>query len=151
MKRPPLPPPLQGLLAALSMWGVARFGPPIAVAFPGQGAIAIAIASVGLAIDLISVAAFLRAKTTVNPMAPERAEHLVVDGLYRISRNPMYLGLLLILIGWGVWLGNPLSLLIIPAWMFVITEIQIKPEERALSQVFGDDYDAYRRRVRRWI
>ena len=102
-------------------------------------------------IEAVSVFAFLRARTTVTPLKPEKASTLVVSGLYRVSRNPMYLGMLILLIGWTLWLGNPASLLLLPVFVIYVTVFQIKPEEAALSEKFGSDFDAYRRRVRRWL
>ena len=84
-------------------------------------------------------------------MQPEKATRLVVGGLYRISRNPMYLGMLMVLIGIALWLGNPLNIALIGLFVALITELQIKPEEARLAEVFGDEYAAYKTRVRRWI
>ena len=146
-----VPPPLQGLIIAALMWAVSRYGPDLAFAVPGQGLAAIAFAAVGLAIELIATGAFIRAKTTVNPLRPSKADKLVVAGLYKFSRNPMYLGLLLLLIGWATYLASPLNLLLLAAFVWYITMFQIKPEEAALTEKFGEDYLAYKRRVRRWI
>ena len=84
-------------------------------------------------------------------MEPSKASRLVTDGVFRISRNPMYLGLELLLIGWAVWLGSASPWLIPPLFAVVITVVQIIPEERALGQRFGDQYRSYQRRVARWI
>ena len=97
------------------------------------------------------VGAFVHAKTTVNPLAPESAEELVTSGLFRFSRNPMYLGMLLVLTGGLIWLGAWSAMLAPILFIWVITEIQIKPEERALQQKFGDQFTLYRSRTRRWI
>ena len=146
-----IPPPVQGLIAGFAVWGLAKWFPEYVFSFPGQKPLAVAIASSGLLIDLVSVFAFFRAKTTVNPLSPQNTNTLVVSGLYKISRNPMYLGMLLILAGWTIWLGNPLGVL--PVFLFIvsITYLQIKPEEHALEEKFGDSYRDYKQRVRRWI
>ena len=150
--KPLIPPPALGLLFGLAMWALARSSAPdFAFAFPGQLWAALAVGGAGLAIDLVCVAAFFKRKTTVNPLAPAKAKALVTDGLYRISRNPMYLGMLLILFGWGVWLGSSLNIALIALFVWAITELQIKPEERALRDKFGQAYDDYCARVRRWI
>ncbi|MFN3960548.1 MAG: methyltransferase family protein [Parvularculaceae bacterium] len=149
--RPLIPPPVLALACGGLMWLVARQAPLPAVDFPGRLGLAAALAGAGLLIDLVSVAAFIRARTTVNPLAPEKANALVVEGLYRVSRNPMYLGMLLILLGWGLWLGQPLALIVVAGLVLLIERMQIVPEERALEEKFGDDYRAYRKRVRRWI
>jgi protein-S-isoprenylcysteine O-methyltransferase Ste14 len=84
-------------------------------------------------------------------MDPSRATRLVTDNVFSISRNPMYLGLLLLLIGRALWLGTLSVWLIPPLFLFVTTYVQIVPEEQALTQLFGAQYDAYRRDVARWI
>ena len=150
-RRPLIPPPLIALACGAIMWAIARKTGLAPLEFPGRAALAALLAGAGLLIDLVSVAAFIRAKTTVNPLAPERSNALVVEGLYRFSRNPMYLGMLLILLGWAAWLGQPLALIIAAAFVFLIERMQILPEERALEEKFGDDYRAYKKRVRRWI
>lgn len=149
-RRPILPPPALALLLAALMWSLAQAG-FAAFDFPGRNGLAAGVAATGLFIDLVSVAAFIRARTTVNPLAPDKANALVMSGLYRISRNPMYLGMLMILLGWAIHLGDALAFL--PAGLFIvlIEVLQIRPEERALEEKFGDDYRAYKKRVRRWI
>ena len=107
--------------------------------------------AIGVLIEIIAVGQFFTERTTVNPLTPGKANKLVVSGLYKYSRNPMYVGLLFVLIGFAVWLGNPVNLLVLSIFFFAITELQIKPEERALSEKFGEEFDAYRRRVRRWL
>ncbi len=151
MKRPIIPPPLLGLILAGAMWAIARWSGIAVLDFPGRVVLAAIFAGAGLAIDAVSVAAFVRAKTTVNPMAPERSNALVISGLYRISRNPMYLGMAMILVGIALYLGAPLALLMALLFVFLIERWQIAPEERALEEKFGDQYRAYKKRVRRWI
>ena len=84
-------------------------------------------------------------------MKPQNTSGIVTSGLYKISRNPMYVGLLTILIGYAVWLGSVTPFLLLPVFHFLITEMQIKPEERMLEQKFGEEYLDYKDRVRRWI
>ena len=94
---------------------------------------------------------FVRAHTTVNPMAPTRARRLVTSGVFSRTRNPMYLGMLLVLAGWGVWLGNAVAWLGLPLFVAVLNVLQIRPEERAMRQRFGAEFERYAARVRRWI
>lgn len=94
---------------------------------------------------------FLRSRTTINPLKPERASVLVTDGIYRYTRNPMYLSLLLLLLGYAIELWCWPALLGPAAYVAYITRFQILPEERVLEGKFGADYLAYKRRVRRWI
>ena len=133
------------------MWAIARRTGLPAAEFPGRLPLAAALAGTGFLIDFVSIAAFIRARTTVNPLAPEKANALVVSGLYRFSRNPMYLGLLMILLGWAAWLAQPLALAVVAAFAVLIETLQIRPEEKALEEKFGEDFRAYKKRVRRWI
>lgn len=149
--RPVIPPPALALLLAGVMWGIARQTDVFPVDFTGRLAAAASLAMAGLIFDLVSVVAFIRARTTVNPLAPHRTSALVVKGLYRFSRNPMYLGMLLILSGWAVFLAEPLTLVPVAIFAALIEAMQIRPEERALEEKFGEDYRAYKKRVRRWI
>ena len=99
----------------------------------------------------LAVSAFVRAKTTVNPLDPGSAEKLVTTGLFRFSRNPMYLGMLLALTGWVIWLGAWSAMLAPALFIWIMTAFQIKPEERSLQLKFGDQFTLYRTRTRRWI
>ena len=146
-----IPPPLQGLVAAVIIWVLNQFFPAMGVSLPLQKIIALLLMICGLSIDLVSVVAFFKAKTTVNPLSPHNTKHLVVSGLYCISRNPMYLGMLLILTGWVLWIGNMLGLFALLLFVVSITYLQIKPEERVLEEKFGATYTDYKERVRRWI
>lgn len=146
-----IPPVAVGLLAAALMWLGAWSVPRLAFHLPGRIFIAVGVALVGALVSILGVVSFKRAKTTVNPMKPEAASSLVVAGIYRVTRNPMYLGFLLILGGWGAWLSNALAFLPIPLFILYMTVFQIRPEERALEARFGPDFAAYKKQVRRWI
>ncbi len=119
--------------------------------FAGQRVVAAGIALVGLILDTVSVIAFFKARTTVNPMRPERSEALVVGGFYRISRNPMYLGMLLILSGYALYLGEGVNVVCLALFVLALNTLQIEPEERVLQQRFGQSYVDYCQRVRRWL
>ncbi|WP_419483263.1 methyltransferase family protein [Dokdonella sp.] len=145
-----LPPVLIVLAAALAMWLAAHWLPALAVpALPAWAALIPVIG--GLGCMLAGIAAFRRARTTANPMTPGAASVLVTGGIYRVTRNPMYLGLALGLTGWALYLGNLGALMLVPGFVFFLTRFQILPEERALQARFGATYASYRRRVRRWI
>lgn len=146
-----VPPPLVALVSALLMWGISSQLDALQFAFPFQEIAAYAFIGLGVMIDIISIFAFRRAKTTVTPLAPEKASSLVVSGLYRFTRNPMYLGLLLILIGAALLLGSFANLVVLVAFVAYITAFQIKPEEERLQEVFGAQYHSYKQKVRRWI
>jgi protein-S-isoprenylcysteine O-methyltransferase Ste14 len=148
---PRIPPPAIALLAGLVMWGLQRLYPLGQwIVFPWNW-LAVLPAAGGLIVASSAFRHFRHLGTTVNPMNPEKATLLVTDGVFRISRNPMYLGLLLLLIGWAIWLGSASVWIIPPAFLFGITLVQILPEERALSALFGARYAEYRREVARWI
>lgn len=146
-----IPPPVIGLASAGLMWGVAQALPGVRLHFEGQTLLAALLVVVGLCFDVWALRQFFKRRTTFNPLNPHKASTLVVDGLYRISRNPMYLGLLLILCGIALWLGSPLNLLILALFVWVLNELQIKPEEEAMAKLFGEQWQQYRARVRRWI
>jgi protein-S-isoprenylcysteine O-methyltransferase Ste14 len=146
-----IPPVAQFLVAAASMWLLGVLAPFGAFGFAGQLlAASIVLLAAGLA-GLASVRAFLRAGTTANPMNPEQASRLVCGGIYRYSRNPMYLALVLALFAWGIWLGSMVALLVVPLFVLAMNRLQIDPEERALEAQFGAEYVAYKREVRRWL
>lgn len=146
-----IPPPVIALLCGLAMCGIGEAFPQARFAFPFQAILAGAFVAVGLAIDLISIGAFRKAKTTITPLAPEKATSLITTGLYRYTRNPMYLGLLLILGGVAIWLGSLANGIFLIAFVGYITAFQIAPEEARLSDLFGSEYERYRVRVRRWL
>jgi protein-S-isoprenylcysteine O-methyltransferase Ste14 len=102
-------------------------------------------------IIVLGVASFKRAKTTINPMKPESSSSLVISGIYKLSRNPMYLGFLLVLVGWAVLLSNALAFVFVPAFIFYMNRFQIDPEEKALAGKFGQEFLDYKSRVRRWL
>jgi protein-S-isoprenylcysteine O-methyltransferase Ste14 len=108
-------------------------------------------ALIGLACGAPAFRAFGRARTTINPVDIDAASTLVTDGIYRYTRNPMYLGLLALLAAWAVYLGVGWALLGPMIFVAFITRFQIMPEERVLQGKFGAAYADYRARVRRWV
>jgi protein-S-isoprenylcysteine O-methyltransferase Ste14 len=148
LKVPPVP---LALVAAAAMWLVARLVPTLTLLLPWRGAIAALLLACGAGLALAGVLEFRRARTTVNPLRPATASTLVTSGVYRISRNPMYAGLLVALGGWTYWLGNAAALAFLPAFVVYMNKLQIAPEERALRDRFGPVFDAYAASVRRWL
>jgi protein-S-isoprenylcysteine O-methyltransferase Ste14 len=146
-----IPPPVVALLAAAAMWWVALRTPVLPLPSTIRHAAAIGIAALGCACDLAGLHAFRRARTTINPMRPAATRSLVSSGIYRFTRNPMYVGLLLFLTAWGVWLSSGWALLLVVAFAGYINRFQIVPEEKVLAQLFGPAYDAFKARVRRWL
>jgi len=146
-----IPPPVVGVLVAAGMWSIAALGPQLPLSPLTKYVIAAIFAATGLALDVLGILSFRRAHTTVNPLKPERASSMVTSGIYRFTRNPMYLGMLMLLLAWAVYLGALLPLMGPLAFVLYITRFQIRPEERALQAVFGEEYLAYASRVRRWL
>jgi protein-S-isoprenylcysteine O-methyltransferase Ste14 len=131
----------------LAVWAL----PSMRLAIPAHVVPAIAIALVGVLVILTGIIEFRRARTTVNPMNPSAASSLVVKRVYALTRNPMYLGFAIILLGWAVFLSHPLSLLVVPCFISYMNRFQIIPEERALEALFGSEFRLYSARVRRWL
>ena len=133
------------------MWATARYTPQLQIPRGARIAGSLLIAACGLLIAESGVFAFRRAQTTVNPMNIEAASRLVVTGIYKHSRNPMYVGVTMILLAWGLYLAAPWAWIGPPAFALYIRRFQILPEERVMQAKFGAAYDDYRRRVRRWL
>lgn len=133
------------------MWAAARATLRLEVDLPASAGVAIALAVVGTALAVAGMLEFRRARTTVNPLNPDSTSALVVKGVYRISRNPMYLGLAIVLLGVAVYLSHPLAPLGIVLFVAYITRFQIIPEERALRALFPGDFKEYADQVRRWL
>lgn len=146
-----VPPPIVGLVIAVGMWAAAHLPPVLQFPKPLRWIVAALLAAVGAAIALGGVMAFRRARTTVNPLKPETSAALVSTGVYTFTRNPMYLGMALVLLGWAAFLSSPWTLAGPLLFAGYITRFQIVPEERVLDGLFGAQYADYRRRVRRWF
>ena len=146
-----IPPPAMAMVAGLAMWWISRYGVLEGVPPHWRIGAALVVASVGAAFDVAGIIAFGRAKTTVNPMKPEKSAALVRSGVYRITRNPMYVGMVFILLAWAAYLASPWALFGPLVFAAYITRFQIKPEERVLAARFGGEFTSYQARVRRWL
>ena len=146
-----VPPPVVLFVAGLLMWGVARLDDAAPRGIPLQGAVIGVLVAAALALMLAAAVAFARARTSINPMRPGQATTLLTTGVFRISRNPIYLADALLLAAFGVWLGSPWNVLVLAAFLLYIDLLQIRAEEAALLERFGDAYRAYCDRVRRWL
>ena len=149
MKIPRPPPLLLVLILAVSMLGLDQALPFFRVIHPTLTYFGVVPILLGVLLVLTAAGLFRLRKTTINPFG--EPSMVVQDGFYRFSRNPMYLGMLLILVGIGIWLGNVLALLLAPAFIVIMTHGYIVREEQLLGARFGDQYRAYRQRVRRWL
>jgi len=146
-----IPPPVYMLFVAGMMWLLDCYLPiNDFISMPwnrlGYGIILLAIVT-----DGISLVQFFRVRTSINPLQPEKANKLLTTGLYQWTRNPMYLGLLLVLLGWAIVLGSISPFIALPIFTVVLTIQQIIPEERVLEYKFGKSYREYRQSVRRWF
>jgi len=146
-----IPPPLVGLVIAAGMWAVAHLPPLMPMPRLFRLVVAVLLLATGVAVALGGVVSFRRARTTVNPLKPETSAALVATGVYSFTRNPMYLGMVLVLLGWAAFLASPWPLAGPALFALYITRFQIVPEERVLAGLFGEAFAAYKRRVRRWI
>lgn len=146
-----IPPVLVVAIAALLMWAVAWALPALDQALPGLVLVAVITAAAGVLVSLAGVVEFRRSRTTVNPLKPQTASSLVAGGIYGLTRNPMYLGFALALLGWSIFLANPASLAVLFPFVAYMNRFQIVPEEKALETLFGEAFIAYRSKVRRWL
>jgi len=140
-----------GAIVAALMWCAASATPALDFRFPAIFPSSASLALLGVVICLSGVVSFRRAKTTVNPTRPESTSSLVVSGIYKYTRNPMYVGFLLLLAGWATFLSNLAPFALLPAFVVYMNHFQIGPEERALGSLFAQEYQAYGARVRRWV
>jgi protein-S-isoprenylcysteine O-methyltransferase Ste14 len=146
-----IPPPIVTLIVGFLMWRVSLLDPAVDPPALARFWIAPALALIGIAFTASGAIAFRRAKTTTNPTKPESSSSLVSSGPYRITRNPMYVGLALILAAWAAFLWSAWTIAGPLIFIAYIRRFQIAPEERALADLFGPQYGEYKARVRRWL
>ncbi|WP_047415540.1 isoprenylcysteine carboxylmethyltransferase family protein [Cellulophaga sp. Hel_I_12] len=146
-----IPPALVTVITALLMYLVARFLPFGDFNFTGRFYVLWALFGVGMFLGTVSLIQFFTSKTSIDPRDPQKASELVVSGIYKISRNPMYLSLLLLLLAWGLYLPNAFNFLVLVFFVAYMNKFQILPEEQALSIKFGEAYKQYVKNVRRWF
>jgi protein-S-isoprenylcysteine O-methyltransferase Ste14 len=146
-----IPPPFVALIAGTLMWLVSPLANFAAFHVLGQTQIAACLALAGFGMIVMGIFCLRRARTTVNPIKPSSASTLLVSGMYKYSRNPMYVGLIFLLLGWATHLSNGLAFAFIPLFVMYMNRFQITPEERALTLIFGAEYAAYKASVKRWL
>jgi protein-S-isoprenylcysteine O-methyltransferase Ste14 len=146
-----IPPVLLTVLFCLLMWLVSGLTPGIDIPAGLKIAGLLIFSGIAAYVGVAAVLPFRKSATTVNPMKPEASSALVTSGIFRRSRNPMYLALLLFLIGWGIYLSNLYSLLAVAVFVLYLTHFQIRVEEKVLERLFGAEFTDYKKRVRRWI
>jgi protein-S-isoprenylcysteine O-methyltransferase Ste14 len=146
-----IPPVLVTALLALLMWLLSHLTPGIPIYTELRVTFLLFFTGLGAYLGLAAVASFRKSNTTVNPLTPEAISSLVVSGIFKRTRNPMYLALLLALTGWGLYLANIFSLLVTVGFVLYMNHFQIQPEERHLEEIFGTEFNDYKKQVRKWI
>ena len=146
-----VPPVLLVIIFVAIMWMVADWVPQVQMVIPYKEIVLYGMLGLGFVFSILGVASFRKAKTTVNPTKPKESSSLVQTGIYRYTRNPMYVGFLMVLVGCALYLENVLSLLFCLLFIWYMNQFQIKPEERFLKTLFADEFVSYKKKVRRWL
>jgi protein-S-isoprenylcysteine O-methyltransferase Ste14 len=146
-----LPPPVAAILIAAIMWKLVNLTASVHLFPQWVKFLSIPILAVGLIFDVLGLIEFIRLKTTINPLTPHKTSALATQGVYRITRNPMYVGLAFTLTAWALYLCSALAFVGPIIFIAYITRFQIKPEEKNLLLLFGEPYKIYMKNVRRWL
>lgn len=146
-----VPPVLLSIITAAMMWFTSILFPAVAFDIQWQDILTPIFLISGSACSLLGVIEFRKNNTTVDPRIPHQSNTLVITGIYKFCRNPMYLGFLFMLIAWAMFLSNLLAFTFLPMFIVYMNKFQIAPEERWMSEKFGEDFRLYMLKVRRWI
>jgi len=146
-----IPPPVVALLCGLLIWALSEVLPAYSRGEEIRHNIAYILLGMAISIDLWALVSFILAKTTIDPRYPHKTSAIVSTGIYSYTRNPMYLGLTLILSALSIWLGAKFGLFAVAGFILYMNNFQIIPEEEHLEKQFGDVYIRYKTSVRRWI
>ncbi|WP_421807009.1 methyltransferase family protein [Flagellimonas sp.] len=146
-----VPPALVMLIFGGFMYVLDRFLPVGEFDFFGRRFLMLFLFGLGLVVILISVIQFFINKTTTDPFHLDKSRKLVTNGIYNFTRNPMYLGMLLFLLAFGLKLGNAFNTLVAAGFVSYLNHFQIKPEEEALKKQFGQEFTIYCKLTRRWF
>ena len=149
IKKPKIYPPVWLVLSMLTMYALHRWLPLMVLNIPWSSIITASLLAIGLTIILWASAGFNRVKTGIVPFS--ESTRLITTGLYRYTRNPMYLGMVLILSGFACSLGTLAAWIPIPVFITIIQLRFILNEERFLTDIYGDEYLQYVKQVRRWL
>ena len=145
-----IPPVLLILIFAAIMWSISKNHPPLITGEDIRVWLLVSALLIAVSLTLAGALAFKQAQTTVDPTSPESTSALVTTGIYRYTRNPMYVGFFIALIGWGIFLGNAYATLFALIFIPYMNRFQIQPEEQMLTKLFGQQYTDYCQQVRRW-
>ena len=146
-----IPPLVINFVFGLFMYLLATYLPVGYFDFFGRNYLMYLLFFLALLIGVVSLFQFFSSKTSIDPRTPSKVSKLVTGGLYQYSRNPMYLALLLLLLTWGLYLGNAFNTLLAAGFVYYMNTYQIKPEEEVLTNMFGKEYQKYCVMVRRWF
>ena len=146
-----IPPVVVFLIAVILMWVTTKVAGFLSFHHPFNVQLLTLCVLMGVGVAILGVASFKKHKTTVNPIKTDRVVSLVTSGVYQYSRNPMYVGMLLCLVGIGLYTSNPLNILFIVLFVWYMNKYQIIPEEAFLTDKFGAIYTEYMKTVRRWL
>lgn len=146
-----IPPPVYMVLAIMGIFYGKSVFPVMTFSFAEQQLLGVGLAIVGIAVAIVSVLRFRLFGTTIQPHKLDEATKLVTDGIYNYSRNPMYLGMAILITSAGVFYGSLLFLPAIAVFVLVINKFQIEPEEVALEKLFGQEFLDFKGRTRRWL
>ena len=146
-----IPPVFVAIIAAVMMWLCALFTPNLAVIDAVRTVLVIAGLLLGSFFAVSGVVSFKTADTTVNPTKPETSSALVTSGIYQRTRNPMYVGMAFWLLAWSAYLSNLFTIVFVVSFIVYMTKYQIKPEEKALTNIFGEEYLDFMNKVKRWL
>lgn len=146
-----VPPAVVFIVFGGLMWVLAEYLPFGDFDFFGRIWLAGILLLLAFLVAGIALIQFFLSRTSIDPLHPAKSSKLVTSGVYQISRNPMYLALLLILLALGLWLGNAFNTLTAAGFVYYMNAFQIRPEEQHLLQIFGSTYKQYCSMVRRWF
>lgn len=146
-----IPPVIVFFIGIAMVFGGHHFFTEWSYQFANQTLLSRIFLAAGVLIAFSGIIKFRMKGTTSNPLHPEKASALVSSGIYRYTRNPMYLGMALVMIGGIIRVGNPVGISGVLFFVWYITQFQIKPEEQALEEIFKEEFQSYCKRVRRWI
>ncbi len=146
-----IPPIVLTLICLIGMWATAVLCPALTLPFHWSNLLAVVFVCCGALLPILAAVEFRRAKTTLDPRCPEQTSQLVTRGVFGLSRNPIYLGFVLLLIGAAWYLMNMLAVFWVLAFGLYMTRFQIQPEERHMEERFSDEFRSYSARVKRWF
>lgn len=144
-------PPLVMAIFGFFMYLLDRFLPVGEFDFFGRNELVIFLMVLAILVFFLAIFKFYRAKTTTDPIDLSKTSRLVTSGIFKYSRNPMYLAMLMILLAFGLRLGNAFNTLLAAGFVYYMNHFQIKHEEMALSKLYGKEYQLYLKAVRRWF